>query len=511
MAQDKDFGAGAPRITRIFPQWFKDLDSALKPVVSSVLLLLIAAPMVVLTIMQWNKAAAAKEKIDIIVAEGGSSVQLALLTDQFQTANHRAQIGILLSAGVAWFGAMLIAYSISKLSAVWLTSLSKKVKQAADGDLTTVIVRDNKSQVGDLQEALGKMIGSFHAIVSRIGHAADELRDAARDLSGVTDETGSAIGEVAHSVSSISAGAGNQVELIGATSNEVGAIEIAVREAAVHAGEVTEHSLATVELTEDGVRRAAEIELAIEHVRDNGGAMGEMIIGLSQKSTDIDLIVRSIADIAEQTNLLALNAAIEAARAGEQGRGFAVVAEEVRKLAEEAQDSTETIAHMTAEIRECTDRTIEAVKRGTPTVLKSIEAVELNRAAFAEISEATVQLNAATEEIARLADAIAEDATQVRSEIEDIASVAEESSASTQQVSAATEESAASAQEVTAGAARVAETASALARLVTTFKIRRGNENVRAFKPRVAQEEQAAQTPAEPEADADSEREPVVA
>lgn len=469
--QNNDFSSDQLRVERLFPQWFKDLDAKLKPIVSAFLLLALAAPVVVFTVVQWRRAAAIGDQIHALLLRGGSSAQLATLTHQFEHYNSRALLGIVVSGLIAAIGAMWIAYATSKLASVWLTSLSERVRRAADGDLTTEIVRDNKSQIGDVQEALGKMIGSFNATVTRIDRAAGDLRAASAEMSGITDEAGSAVGEVAHSVAIISIGAGNQVDLIAETSQEVGAIEAAVSDAARHAEGVSEQSLATVALTEEGVRRAAEIEAAIGQVRDTGAAMAELIHDLGRKSTDIDLIVGSIADIAEQTNLLALNAAIEAARAGEQGRGFAVVAEEVRKLAEEAQVRADEIAGMTDGIRECTDRAITAVKDGSPTVLDSIEAVGENRAAFAEISSAAAALNMATEKIATLAATIAGNASQVGAEIEDIASVAEESSASTEQVSAATEESSASAEEVTASAARVSATASDLAQMVTEFKL----------------------------------------
>lgn len=95
-----------------------------------------------------------------------------------------------------------------------------------------------------------------------------------------------------------------------------------------------------------------EIANNLKKLSEDALAATGIINNLTDRTEQIDTIVRLISDIAEQTNLLALNAAIEAARAGEQGRGFAIVADEVRKLAERTSVSAKNVGGLVCTIQD---------------------------------------------------------------------------------------------------------------------------------------------------------------
>ena len=105
----------------------------------------------------------------------------------------------------------------------------------------------------------------------------------------------------------------------------------------------------------------------MDAIQEQAETVAENIVTLSEKTQAVGEIIATVTDIAEQSNLLALNAAIEAAAAGEHGRTFAVVANEIKNLADQAEDATGKVRSILGDIQKGINTSVmlteEVVKR----------------------------------------------------------------------------------------------------------------------------------------------------
>ena len=193
-----------------------------------------------------------------------------------------------------------------------------------------------------------------------------------------------------------------------------------------------------------------------ENIRTNQNMMGtlkeqsEQIAGnnvvvtgameqLQDKVDKVASIAKMILKISNETTILALNASVESARAGEAGRGFSVIADQIRELAEETKDFTESITQIVDELNANAETVVNAVGVSLKAADSQNQMISATADAFDELSSNMNVLVNNVQEIGNRIDRLSTSNNQIVDSITQLSALSEEVSASAEQTNHLTE------------------------------------------------------------------------
>lgn len=328
------------------------------------------------------------------------------VTLQVEASAKAASRSILLLGGAAVVLSAALGWWISRQLSIPIRQIARVAEQVAAGDLRVEpLAFSRKDELGELGGSVDRMLESLKNLIHRLAASSTVVEQSSRvllDQAVRTEAAGLAISQAVHETDE---GARTQSIQVGQMTGILQEMAAAIRMTAASGESAASASTRSAEQAGLGLqvigRAMAEMETVCHDVQE----AAEQMTQLDKEAARISEIAGLIKEISSQTNLLALNASIEAARAGEHGRGFAVVAEEVRKLAEEAKESSERAAEAVKLLRRGTQQTAEQMRRnaqGAEAGMKSaLEAGAMFKEIAAEVDSVSAlmtDLSAAVEE-----------------------------------------------------------------------------------------------------------------
>ncbi|MCY6371620.1 methyl-accepting chemotaxis protein [Clostridium ganghwense] len=367
-------------------------------------------------------------------------------------------------------GATLLIYLISKLMKP-LKELEMVAKEVAQGDLTKKVNINSNDEIGILAHSFNEMINNLKNITGKINSISEQLLTSSETLLQSTEQSSAVSQEIATATQELAEGSEKQVKATEKISfnstelvNNMGDIYEEVKSVVKMADE-------TNYLAKDGKNKMNDMVRQINVIKDKVIYSNNVIEELQVTSSQIGNIVEIIDSIASQTNLLALNASIEAARAGEAGKGFVVVAEEVRKLAEETMNSSNSIKELIETTQSNTRLAIEAIHEGTEETDKgeaTVQNVELSLGQILEGFELTKnRLDIVNKKITNSNEKI----EYMAKYVDNVAAISEESAASTEEVTASIEEQTTTIEEISFAVKDLKQMAEELQQSVKIFRL----------------------------------------
>jgi len=340
--------------------------------------------------------------------------------DQQQAYQKDVQFGYWLLGGVCLAVVLLvilIGFIATKAVNVPTRQLKSLLKRAEQGDFTANASYVAHDELGEVVLSYNQMVTEVKRLLHTVTDSAYEVEEMTGKLQKSSEQSSTTTLKIAKDVQSISESTSASSSKLASNTasleevlNDVQVILEKVQVVESFAQKTARDAESGTEIVQANLTQMQAIKQAVEK-------SNTAIFNLVERAASIDQMIEVIERITAQTNLLALNASIEAARAGEHGKGFAVVANEVRKLAEQTVQSTQTITSIVQNIHLDSSYAVQMMEGVLVATEKGVAVTGQTASSFDQILEKVhtikpyiMEVSTTVQEIANHTKKVSEDA-----------------------------------------------------------------------------------------------------